>query len=63
MDLMLLLHNQSCDQSYMHPTYNGEKIGVKPSSPLEDALAFLVDIDSRSYSLRGSLPVVTLVVH
>ena len=29
--------------------YSGEKIGVKPSSPLQNTLASLVDLDSRSY--------------
>ena len=30
----------------MHQTYSGEKIGVKPSSPLQNVTTPLVDLDS-----------------
>ena len=32
-------------QPYIHQINSGEKIGVKPSSPLQDTLAYLIDLN------------------
>ena len=49
-DSTLLPSNQLSHQPYMyiHQVHSEEKIGVKPSAPLQDALAFLVDFYLRS---------------
>ena len=65
MDLTLLLCNQSFYPSYIHQACSGRKIGIKLSSPLQDALASLVDLNVRSYIpfWAAYIPVVTVVVY
>ena len=47
-DPTLLPRNQSSHQAYIYQAYIGENISAKPSSPLQNVLASLVDLDSRS---------------
>ena len=64
MDLMLLPRDQS-SRPYFHEVYSDEKVGRKHLLPLQNALASLVDLNLRSYSLLDSLhiPLATLVKH
>ena len=39
-------------QPSVYKVYSGMKVGVKPSSPLQNTLTFVVDLDSRSWLLR-----------
>ena len=53
MDLMLLdPTRQVIYQPLIYQVYIGEKIGIKPSLPLQNTLASLIDLNSMAYLFR-----------